>query len=222
MNMEQKKETRAQIERKIKNAIVFVPKDKETQSIFFSDKGLRLTVTEDTAVIETNYHRHVFSNYTSFGLSRPYIYTKQIVDMTLNYDCKTEDGYSYQKLARTLEEKEDKTEYNIFWYVDKWFFNIFQPLYSIGESEVESFLVYESYVHNLARNNIVLSEKTDDITNKEFINRVCDTMKELTSALEESVILHKKTDEELVQENIEAIQEQEQNDAMEAQLNGAE
>ena len=220
--MEQKKETRAQIERKIKNAIVFVPKDKETKSIFFSDKGLRLTVTEDTAVIETNYHRHVFSNYTSFGLSRPYIYTKQIVDMVLNYDCKTEDGYSYQKLARTLEEKEDKTEYNIFWYVDKWLFNIFQPLYSIGESEVESFLVYESYVHNLARNNIILSEKTDDMTNKEFINRVCDTIKELTDVLEESVILHKKTDEELVQENIEAIQEQEQNEMMEEQVNGAE
>ena len=220
--MEQKKETRAQIERKIKNAIVFVPKDKETKSIFFSDKGLRLTVTEDTAVIETNYHRHVFSNYTSFGLSRPYVYTKQVVDMALNYDCKTEDGYSYQKLARTLEEKEDKTEYNIFWYVDKWLFNIFQPLYSIGESEVESFLVYESYVHNLARNNIILSEKTDDMTNKEFINRVCDTIKELTNELEESVILHKKTDEELVQENIEAIQEQEQNEMMEEQVNGAE
>ena len=216
--MEQKKETRAQIERKIKNAIVFVPKDKETQSIFFSDKGLRLTVTEDTAVIETNYHRHVFSNYTSFGLSRPYVYTKQVVDMALNYDCKTEDGYSYQKLARTLEEKENKTEYNIFWYVDKWLFNIFQPLYSIGESEVESFLVYESYVHNLARNNIILSEKTDDMTNKEFINRVCDTIKELTSVLEESVILHKKTDEELVQENIEAIQEQEQNEMIKEQL----
>lgn len=220
--MEQKKETRAQIERKIKNAIVFVPKDKETKSIFFSDKGLRLTVTEDTAVIETNYHRHVFSNYTSFGLSRPYVYTKQVVDMALNYDCKTEDGYSYQKLARTLEEKEDKTEYNIFWYVDKWLFNIFQPLYSIGESEVESFLVYESYVHNLARNNIILSEKTDDMTNKEFINRVCDTIKELTAVLEESVILHKKTDEELLQENIDAIQEQEQNDMMEEQVNGAE
>lgn len=216
--MEQKKETRAQIERKIKNAIVFVPKDKETKSIFFSDKGLRLTVTEDTAVIETNYHRHVFSNYTSFGLSRPYIYTKQIIDMVLNYDCKTEDGYSYQKLAHTLEEKEDKTEYNIFWYVDKWLFNIFQPLYSIGESEVESFLVYESYVHNLARNNIILSEKTDDMTNKEFINRVCDTIKELTAVLEESVILHKKTDEELVQENIEAIQEQEQNEMIKEQL----
>lgn len=220
--MEQKKETRAQIERKIKNAIVFVPKDKETKSIFFSDKGLRLTVTEDTAVIETNYHRHVFSNYTSFGLSRPYVYTKQVVDMALNYDCKTEDGYSYQKLARTLEEKEDKTEYNIFWYVDKWLFNIFQPLYSIGESEVESFLVYESYVHNLARNMVILSEKENDMTNKEFIQKTYDSMNDVLKELNEYVLFHKKTDDEVAMENIRAVMEQEQEQAMEAQINGAE
>jgi hypothetical protein len=220
--MEQKKETRAQLERRINNAIIFIPKDKDTKSVFFSDKGIRLTVTNDTAIIETNYHRHVFSNFTSFGLSRPYLYTKQLVDMANENDCKTSDGYSYERLMNLLKEKENKGDYNIFWYIDKWLYNIFQPLYSIGESDAEAFLVYESYIHNMARNSVVLSEKVNDITNKDFINSVCDSIKEFTEELEEHVLFPKKTDEELMQENIEAIQEQEQNDAMEAQLNGAE
>ena len=46
-------------------------------------------------------------------------------------------------------------------------------------------------------------------------------MKEFVGDLEESVLLHKKSDEEVMKENIEAAQEQELNDAMEAQVNGA-
>lgn len=220
--MEQKKETKAQLERRIKNAVIFIPKDKETKSIFFSDKGIRITVTNDTAIIETNYHRHVFANFTSFGVSRPYLYTKQLVSMANENDCKDEDGYSYQKLMNILKEKEDKKDYNLFWYIDKWLYNIFQPLYSIGESEAESFLVYESYIHNIARNSIVLSEKKNDITNKEFVKLVCDNIKEYSDELDERVLFAKKNDEELMQENIEAIQEQEQSEAMEAQINGTE
>ena len=41
--MEQKKKpTNAQLQKRIENAIVFVPKTKDTISIFFSDKGVRL------------------------------------------------------------------------------------------------------------------------------------------------------------------------------------
>ena len=99
-------------------------------------------------------------------------------------------------------------------------FNSFQPLYGIGETEIESFLVYEDYLHNIARNAILLSEKTEDITNKQFIQKVIDNIKEFTNELEERVLFPKKTDEQVMQEEIEAIQEQEQNDAMEAQING--
>lgn len=218
--MEQKKETRATIERKIKNAIVFVPKDKDTQSIFFDDKGLRLTVTSDTCVIETGFHRHVFNNWTASGVSRPYLYTKRLVEIALENDCKTKQGYSYAKLLEVLKAKEDKTDYNIVTYVDWWIFNCFQPLYSIGETEAESFLVYESYIHNIARNAILLSEKTEDITNKQFVDGVIKNMQEFTNGMEERVIFPKKTDKEVVQENIEAVQEQMQQDAMEAQADG--
>jgi hypothetical protein len=81
-------------------------------------------------------------------------------------------------------------------------------------------LVYEDYLHNIARNAILLSEKTEDVTNKQFIQKVIDSINEFTDNLEERVLFPKKTDEQVMQEEIAAIQEQEQNDAMEAQING--
>lgn len=221
--MEQKKETRATIERKIKNAIVFVPKTKDTVSIFFSDKGVRLVADNDGCVIETNYHRHVYSNITAAGVSRPYLYTKRVIEIANeNIDAiKTESGYSYQRLLDVLKAKDDKSEYNIVTYYDWFLFNIFQPLYGIGETEVESFLVYEDYIHNIARNAILLSEKTEDMTNKQFIQKIFDNMKEFTDGLTESVLFPKKTDEERMKEEIEAIQQTEQEQAMETQTDGA-
>ena len=201
---------------------MFVPKTKDTVSVFFSDKGVRLVADANGCVIETNYHRHVYSNITSAGVSRPYLYTKRIIEIANdNLDAiKTESGYSYQRLIDVLKEKEDKSEYNIVVYYEWFLFNIFQPLYGIGETEVESFLVYEDYLHNIARNAILLDEKTEDITNKQFIKKVVDSINEFTNDLEEHVLFPKKTDEQVMQEEIEAIQEQEQNDAMEAQING--
>ena len=221
--MEQKKKlTNAQLQKRIENAIVFVPKTKDTISIFFSDKGVRLVADSDGCVIETNFHRHVYSNITSAGVSRPYLYTKRIIEIANgNLEAiKTESGYSYQRLVDVLKEKEDKSEYNIVVYYEWFLFNIFQPLYGIGETEVESFLVYEDYLHNIARNAILLSEKTEDITNKQFIQTILESIKHFTEDLEERVLFPKKTDEQIMQEEISAIQEQEQNDAMEAQING--
>lgn len=219
--MEQKKTkpTNAQLQKRIENAIVFVPKTKDTVSVFFSDKGVRLIADNNGCVIETNYHRHVYSNITSAGVSRPYLYTKRTIEIANeNLEAiKTESGYSYQRLVDVLKEKEDKSEYNIVVYYEWFLFNIFQPLYGIGETEIESFLVYEDYLHNIARNAILLGEKTEDMTNKQFIQKVVDNIKEFTNELEEHVLFPKKTDEQMMQEEIEAIQEQEQNDAMEAQ-----
>lgn len=214
--MEQKKETRAQLERRIKQAVVFVPKDKDYSSIFFSDKGVRLEVTQDSAVISTNYHRHVFSNITSQGLSRPWLYTKRIIEIAINAqgDVLDGNGYSYQKLLEVLKAKEDQSEYNIVTYFSWYLYNIFLPLYSIGESEIESFLVYEEYVHGIARQSVLLSEKNEDVTNKCFIEKVISNIKDFTADIDERILFHKKTDEEVAKENIEAAASLEVENAM--------
>ena len=220
--MEQKKETRASIERKIKNAVAFVPKDKGTISIFFSDKGVRLTSTMDSAVIAFGYSQTIYSNFTAAGISRPYLYTKRIIEISNENlkDIEVDGGYSYQRLLDVLNEKEDKSEYNIVTYFSWFLQNLFSPHFGIAEDEVSSFLVYEDYIHNIAKNSVLLSERNEDLTNKQFIDKVIANIKDFTDNLEESILLHKKTDEEIVKESIEAAQEQELNDAMEAQVNG--
>lgn len=221
--MEQKKETRAAIERKIKNAIVFIPKDKETASIFFSDKGVRLTATMDNAVVAFGYSQTVYSNFTAAGISRPYLYTKRIIEIANENlkDIEVDGGYSFQRLLEVLKAKEDKSEYNIVTYFSWFLQNLFSPQFGIAEDEVSSFLVYEDYIHNIAKNSVLLSEHKEDVTNKQFIDSVIANIREFTDGLEESVLLHKKTDDELMKENMEAVQKQEQEQAMEAQINEA-
>ena len=222
--MEQKKETRATIERKIKNAVVFVPKDKETVSTFFSDKGVRLTVTMDSAVIAFGYSQTIYSNFTAAGISRPYLYTKRVIEIANENlkDIEVDGGYSFQRLLEVLKSKDDKSEYNIVTYYEWFLQNLFSPQFGIAEDDVSSFLVYEDYIHNIAKNSILLSEHNEDLTNKQFIDKIVANIKEFTDNLEESVLLHKKSDGEVMKEIIVAAQEQELNDAMEAQINGGQ
>ena len=224
--MEQKKTkpTNGQLQRRIEKSPLHLERTKDTISFYFDDKGVRLTAddTEGYALIATNYHTHVFSNYTASGMSRPFIYTKRLIEIARDNDCETENGHSFTKLLETLKKKDDQTEYNIVTYIDWWITNCFQPLYSIGETEVESFLVYEDYIHNIARNAILLSEKTEDITNKQFVDKLVEYIKSFTDGIEERVIFHKKTDEEIMQENIAAIQEQESEDYLNTQANDSQ
>lgn len=216
--MEQKKKTtNAQLQKRIENAIVFVPKTKDTISIFFSDKGVRLVADADGCVIETNYHRHVYSNITSAGVSRPYLYTKRIIEIANgNLDAiKTESGYSYQRLVDVLKEKEDKSEYNIAVYYEWWLMVIFDGLYSIGESEVESFLVYFKYIGIIATNSILLDEHKENMTNKQFVEKFISLVKEFTGDIDERVLFKALTDEERMKQEIDAITQTEQESMME-------
>lgn len=201
----QKKATKAQLEKRLSNAIVHVDRTKETQSIFFDDKGLRLTVNEDYAVVETGYHRHVFNNFTSSGVCRPWLYTKRMIEIANENDCKVGDGYSYQRLMQVLKDKEDKSDYNIATYYDWWLFIIFNNLYAIAENEASSWLVFFKYVQALATNTILLEEHKEDLTNKAFIEKFKSLIDDFTKDIDERVVFHKLTDEEYVQGQIDAI-----------------
>lgn len=209
---QQKKPTKGDLEKKMRSAVVFVPKDRETISVYFDDKGLRLTATEDFVIIATGAHQHVFRSITVAGVSRPYLYTKRFIEFALENDCTVKDDkgvvrHSYAKLFSVLKEKEDKTQYNLAWFIDLWLTNIFSPLYSIDETEIASFLVYEQYLHNVARSQVILSEHTEDMTNLQFVDALIDNEKKYLEGMKEAVIIHKKTDEEKDQEEVAALQE---------------
>lgn len=217
--MEEKKPSKAQLENRIKNALVFVGRDKDYQGIYFSDKGLRLEVTQDYAVISTGFHRHVFSAYTAQGYSRPYLYTKRFVEIAFAHDCLVKDAggdvsYSYAKLFKILEAEEDKTEYNIAWFYDKWMFIIFNNLYSISEDAASTWIVYFKYMSAIAMNSIILDEHSDGLTNKQFAKRFLETIDDFTKNMEENVIFQAISDEERMKQEIEAIQASELDESL--------
>ena len=224
--MEQKKTkpTNAQLLRRIQKSPLHLDFTKNTVSVYFSDKGLRLTVddSEGYALIATGYHTHYFQSWTSNGISRPFLYTKRVIEIANENlkDIEVDGGYSFQKLLEVLKAKEDKSEYNIVTYVSWWFEIIFAPLYSIDESEAGSFLVYEAYLHHIARQAVLLGEKKEDVTNKMFFEDVIKNMQNFIEGVDERVIFHKMTDEEMAQANIDALTQNEQEQAMEAQING--
>lgn len=207
-----KKETREQLERRIRNSIVLVPKDKNTRSVWFDDKGLRITITSDYLVVGTMFHQHVFDANTTSGVSRPYLYAQSFLDIVENNDCEVLDKKgnttrSYTKLMKVLYEKEDKREHNIAWIFDKWLYNIFQPLYTIDETNASTFLVYESYIHNIARNSVILEEKTEDMTDIQFLEKVLKLEREYVGDLEPHVMFEKLTDEDIRASEAEALVE---------------
>lgn len=214
----QKKPTNAQLQKRIANALIHVDKTKDCQTIFFDDKGLRLTVTEDFAIIETGYHRHLFNNYTSDGISRPWLYTKRIIEIANENDCKVGDGYSYQRLMQVLKDKEDKSDYNIATYVDWWLFIIFNNLYAIAENETSSWLVFFKYVQALATNAILFEEHKDGLTNKQFIDKYIDLIRDFTKGIDERQVFVAKSDEDVMRENIEAMQQDENDKILQEQI----
>lgn len=206
---EKKKPTAAQMERRLKNALIHVDLTKNTRSIYFSDKGLRLIDSDDEVLIQTGFHTHVFSKLTNAGYSRPCLYVARFVDIALENDCKTEDGYSYSKLFEVLKAKEDQNEFNIATYVDWWLSIIFAPLYAIDENAASQFNVYYKYLSHIATQHIFLSEHKDGMTNKQFVEEHDKLMKQFLENMQENQMFVPLSDEERMKQEIEAMQEQE-------------
>jgi hypothetical protein len=217
--MEKKKPTNAQLLKRIEKAICFVERDKDYRSIYFSDKGLKIECTQDYCVISTNYHKHVFTYVTSGGVSQPYLYVSYFLDIANRYlyeiteNNGQENYYSYRKLLDILKAIYDQdgecTDYIVAFYVDMYLFNIFTPLYEVGDSTSTQFMTYLHYCENLARTMVQLDEHKKDVTNKEFILLFVDKLKELTQGLKESVIYKKLTDSEFAEREIKAMNAQE-------------
>lgn len=210
--MEQKKPTAAQLQLRIKRAVLHIDRTKGTKEVYFDDKGLRLIVTDDEVIVQTGFHSHVFTKFTAAGYSRPCLYIERLVDFAYENDCTSKDGKgnttrSYKKLLSTLKNKEDSTEYNIAMYVDWYLFNLFQPLYAIGENGAQQFLTYYNYLHNIAAQHIFLDEHKNGMTNKEFVERHNELMADFLKNIEESQIFEPMSDEQFKEHEMEAMKE---------------
>lgn len=209
----EKKQTKGDIERMIKSALVFVKRDKEYKAVYFADKGLRLEATLDHAIVRTNFHAHVFDAITMTGVSKPYIYISKMIDIANENDCKVKDKHgdtvsSYSKMFKVIGEKEDRTDFNIATYIDWWLRNIFTPLYQIDEFAPSQFMTYYNYVHNITCNQVFMEEHKDGLTNKQFVARQMALMKEITDEITEAQLFEPVSDEEYVKAEVDSLVEE--------------
>lgn len=223
--MEQKKKpSNAQLIKRLNNALLHVDRTRETVEFYFSDKGMRLIANEDYCIISTTFHSHVFNAITTAGLGKPYLYTRRVIEIALAHkdDCLEGSQYSFEKLMEVLKNnEEEQNEYNILTLYSWWLYNIFHPLYSIGDSNISAFMVNAAYMFNVAADSILLSEKVVDMTNKQFFDKFIETIRDYMSEdVKEMVIFPKKTDEERNKEEIEALQEMENEEIIKENGNG--
>ena len=216
--------SKEQLKRRLENAAMHLDRTKDTKSVYFSDRGMRLTYDESVgfALVATNFHTHCFHRIVSGGESRPYLYIKQVVDYALDpeNDCHVEDGkgnvigYSYRRLAEVLEKKEEKNPYLIVNYTGWWLDNITAPLFSIAENKRSMFLTYFNFLHNVACHDIFLAEHKDGMTNREYVNACIAKVQEYLADMQEDEMFPALSDEERMKAETEAMEAMENDETL--------
>lgn len=229
----ERKPSKKQLESRIENAVLFVPKDKEYKSVRFSDRGLTLEKTKDFCVISTNFHSHVFHALTSNGISAPYTFTSVVIDIAIENkdkmevfdDKKNVVGYSFDKLLDYLESNGKDNEsinakFNILKLYNWWLMAIFGGLYAIGETERDAWNVFFQYILCVANCHILLDEHKEDVSSQEYVDKFCGLIKSFTKDLKDHVAIPKLTDEERLDGELKALEDI-ANEMMENAQNGS-
>lgn len=215
--METKKPTNAQLQRKINNAVVHIDRTKDTKEVYFDDRGMRITVTPDLAVLSTGVYTSVFYRVYSGGESNQYLCLSALVAKALEYDkeitVKTKDSVfrSYSLLHKVLDEKKESLS---VWLdvMDWWLYNYETSIALAPREDVNNatfFNIYEKYLHSLITNNVFLGEHKEQMTSKQYLIAIADKMKEICDGMQDEIVMfNAKTDDEMIEEEINAVKEQ--------------
>lgn len=184
--MEQsKKKSKSQLEHEISSAIVFVPK-KNAKTIHLEDRGITLSVTDDFTVISTNFHRNVFNNYNSEGVSPIHSYITLFIDIAEKYkefgeikdDKGNVTGFSFGLLMGHKDEI-DIIDLNLILLVDRWLMVLTEPQYVLYPSDISSLNLTSMYISFLAKSNALLRAREGDIMYYDFFNEYISSIRYL-------------------------------------------
>lgn len=174
--MEKKKATRAELEKRIKNAELIIEKGKGYKHISFTDIGVSISVCKDYVTCSTNFHHHVWNRLTSNDISAPYLYFDYFMDVVLSHlddiKIKLEDKsivYSFEKLIGLTSLT--KAEHILINIVEKFIYVNNDPLYKIGTDDVDITALMLSFNTLRAKGATFLEDYEGDIMKNDFYNR---------------------------------------------------
>jgi hypothetical protein len=177
--MEQKKPTKKQIEKKLKEATVFV--DKAEKSIYLADIGVGIYISKFQTVLSTNFHRHVWENINSVGYSGVFMYLNSFLDIVLaklddikDKNTKGELYYSFGKLKScSLSENERM----IVSKVEMFIYSVNDGLYSIGSnSDQMGVMLYLDYLYTMSKATLISELPEGDILVNTFVKDLVSRM----------------------------------------------
>lgn len=212
INDMEKKMTKEQLQRRLDKAVLHIDRTKSFKSCYFADRGIRISVEEDAALIGRSSYTMVFDRIVSGGFSRIYMILSSVVDMANKYDCDVMnadgDHYtSFYKLRDTLSKTEEaKGEYNVFVIFSAWFDVLQSTLFLAPEKPDEMFALNSIYVLNTIVHGTVAKPYEKDMTCKELWNEIRKDFDDYVSGISDDyLVLKYKTKEEQEKEIAEAI-----------------
>ena len=154
--MEQKKPTKGQLEKMLKEASVYV--SKANKKVHFSDIGVTIYDCPEEIVLMSNFHTQIWEKINAKGYSETCIMFSQLIDITLNHMSeiihKGKNGIVYYTLddLRSLKNI-TYPEFFIIRSCEKFIFTTESFAFSLGTEEksvlkVDSFYKISQIFHN--------------------------------------------------------------------------
>lgn len=176
--MEEKKITKAQLEKRIKNAQLIIYKGKDFKAIYFSDTGIGIYICKDFVVASTNFHQNIFNKITGNGYDVPSIFLSQLVDIANEHiaeiefkGTKGEICYSLKKLVQltTLSDPEKV----IVKVCERFLYIINGSTQAIGIDDIGVANNMIQWIEFITRGTAFIDQKenTEDLVANDFYNQ---------------------------------------------------
>ena len=174
--MEQKKATRGELEKRIKNAQLIVDKGKNYKAFYFADRGIGIYICQDYIVSTTNFHQHVWNRIDAMGYNTTCLMLESLVDIANTHSeeiqDKNEKGEIYYSLDKLkLVETLTETEKIIIQMTEKWLYVINTSNHTLSNNPIDyggNSIKYFSW-HALC--NAFLNNDNKDISYFDLIDR---------------------------------------------------
>lgn len=201
--MQEKKLTNAQLQKRLKNAVLHVDKTKAYHAVMFADRNLKIEIEDDMAIISRLSYSLCFNKVVAGGYSRIYMVLANVVDMVQRYDCtkkseKVGEYISYWKLWDAVREKEaQQGDLGVLTVFSCWFDVLQSTLFLCPEKNDEMFALNSIYVLNTYVHEVLAKPYDKDMTNKELSVEISKLFNQYIAEMgEEQIVLHKETKEE--------------------------
>ena len=140
--MEQKKATRGELEKRIKNAQLIVDKGKNYKAFYFADRGIGIYICQDYIVSTTNFHQHVWNRIDAMGYNTTCLMLESLVDIANAHSeeiqDKNEKGEVYYSLDKLrILDTLTETEKIIIQMTEKWLYVINTSNHTLSNNPID-------------------------------------------------------------------------------------